>query len=93
MSSIDIKDVLAQYNKKDNKKDFGFTSESEEDYIAAKTTTVEVSHKEKLKQVEELIMPLLVNLLETADKPIINWPNRKPILEEKIKDLLKLTRS
>jgi len=91
--AVDIKDVIAQYN---NKKDFGFTSESDEDFQKTITTVkadTELSHKEKLKQVEELIMPLLVNLLETADKPRINWPNRKPVLEEKIKDLLKLTRS
>jgi hypothetical protein len=37
-------------------------------------------------------MPFLSNLLKTADKPYINWPNRKPILEAQIQKILTLTR-
>jgi len=37
-------------------------------------------------------MPLLINLLKTADQPIIKWPNRKPILEAQIQKIVTLTR-
>jgi len=37
-------------------------------------------------------MPFLSNLLKTADKPYINWPNRRPILEAQIQKILTLTR-
>ena len=53
--------------------------------------TVE-EYKARLAQVEKIIMPFLTNLLKTADKPYINWPNRKPILEAQIQKILALTR-
>ena len=74
--AYDINKILAEYG--DN--DFGFSAVSEEEY------------KARLAQVEKLIMPFLSNLLKTADKPYINWPNRKPILEAQIQKILTLTR-
>ena len=59
--------------------------------IIQKDETVE-EYKARLEQVEKLIMPFLSNLLKTADKPYINWPNRKPILEAQIQKILTLTR-
>ena len=76
MPAYDINKILAEYG--DN--DFGFSAVSEEEY------------KARLEQVEKLIMPFLSNLLKTADKPYINWPNRKPILEAQIQKILTLTR-
>jgi SMC interacting uncharacterized protein involved in chromosome segregation len=46
----------------------------------------------KLVQVEKLIMPLLVNLLKTADKDYIHWPNRKDKVQSQIDKLLSITR-
>ena len=37
-------------------------------------------------------MPLLVNLLKTADKEYIHWPNRGPIIKAQIDKILELTR-
>jgi hypothetical protein len=90
MPSYDINKIIAEYG--DN--DFGFSVASEEEYnavIAEKDETVE-EYKTRLTQVEKLIMPFLTNLLKTADKPYINWPNRKPILEAQIQKILTLTR-
>jgi hypothetical protein len=90
MAAYDINKIMAEYG--DN--DFGFSAVSEEEYnavIAEKDETVE-EYKARLQQVEKIIMPFLTNLLKTADKPYINWPNRKPILETQIQKILTLTR-
>ena len=90
MPTYDINKILAEYG--DN--DFGFSAVSEEEYNAVineKDETVE-NYKHRLSEVEKLIMPFLTNLLKTADKPYINWPNRKPILETQIQKILTLTR-
>ena len=89
--TYDINAILNEYS--DN--DFGFSAVSEEEYnavIAEKDETVE-EYKARLMQVEKLIMPFLSNLLKTADKPYINWPNRRPIIEAQIQKILTLTRS
>jgi hypothetical protein len=88
--AYDLNKILAEYG--DN--DFGFSAVSEEEYnavIAEKDETVE-EYKARLVQVEKIILPFLTNLLKTADKPYINWPNRKPILEAQIQKILTLTR-
>lgn len=74
--------------------DFGFTAIDEEEYtdvIAEKEETAE-EYKERLHQVEKLILPFLTKLLKTADQPIIKWPNRKETLETQIQKILNLTR-
>ena len=90
MPAYDINKILAEYG--DN--DFGFSAISEEEYnsvINEKDETVE-NYKHRLAEVEKLIMPFLTNLLKTADKPYINWPNRGPIIEKQIQKVLALTR-
>jgi hypothetical protein len=87
--------------------DFGFSGVSEEEYKGEINTkaneaatdaeqraiesTSEV-YKRKLNDVERIMMPLLVNLLKTADKEYIHWPNRSAQLEDKIEQLLAITR-
>lgn len=86
----DINAIMAEYGDDD----FGFTAESEEEFeavIAEKEETVE-EYKQRLEQVEKIILPFLTKLLKTADQPIIKWPNRKPILEAQIQKILNLTR-
>ena len=88
--AYDLTKILQEYG--DN--DFGFTAVDEEEYnavIAQKDETVE-EYKSRLQQVEKIVMPLLINLLKTADQPIIKWPNRKPILEAQIQKIVTLTR-
>lgn len=47
---------------------------------------------EKLKALEGLIMPLLVNLMKSPEKDMIKWPNRKPVIEAQISKILAITR-
>jgi hypothetical protein len=49
--------------------------------------------KEKLKQLESLIMPLLVNLMKNPDKDYIHWPNRAPLIKNQIDKIIAITRS
>jgi len=83
--------------------DFGFSGISEDEYnsqiqatatetaSAAASETAEV-YKRKLSDLERLVMPLLVNLLKTSDKEYIHWPNRSAQIEDKIEQILAITR-
>jgi hypothetical protein len=75
--------------------DFGFSAVSEEEYnkvISEKADTVE-EFRERLQQVEKIIIPFLTKLHTTGDKEYIYWPNRKPVIEKQIERILKLTRT
>lgn len=86
----DINLIMAEYGDDD----FGFTAVDEEEYtavIAEKEETVE-EYKERLQQVEKIILPFLMKLIKTSDQPIIKWPNRKTVLEAQVQKILNLTR-
>ena len=53
---------------------------------------LESAYKDRLYEVEKLVMPLLVNLLKTSDKEYIYWPDRKDQVEGQIDKLLSYTR-
>lgn len=63
----------------------------DDEFDVVKTTT-EQQVKDKLVQVEKMVMPLLVNLLKTADKDYIHWPNRQGTIQAQIDKLLSITR-
>jgi hypothetical protein len=88
----DIEKILKEYNQ-DN--DFGFSAVSEEEYNRVINDTAQTAdaYKTKLHELEKMIIPFLTKLLSTANKEYIYWPNRKPIIEEQIQKILKLTRS
>ena len=46
----------------------------------------------KLVKVEQLIMPLLVNLMKNPEKEYIYWPNRIEKLQAQVDKVLELTR-
>ena len=71
--------VLALYN--DGK--FGLDTERDE---------MEAEVKVNLKTLEQLIMPLLVNLMKNPEKEYIYWPNRTAKIQEQIDKVLSLTR-
>ena len=48
--------------------------------------------KAKLTELEQMIMPLLVNLMKNPEKEYIYWPNRQDKIQEQIDRILKLTR-
>lgn len=89
---MNINKILDEFDESD---DFGFSAVSEEEYnkvLNDSTQTVE-SYKNKLSEVEKLIIPFLNKLLKTADKEHIYWPNRGPIIQKQIEKILKITRS
>jgi hypothetical protein len=88
---FDISKIMQEYASMD---DFGFTAVDEAVYeavIAEKDETVE-EYKDRLTQVEKIILPFLTNLYKSKDQAYIHWPNRGPILEQQMQRILKLTR-
>ena len=47
----------------------------------------------KLNEVEELILPLLNNLMKNKDKEYIYWPNREAIINQRIERITSITRA
>ena len=82
--------------------DFGFTgvdeSEIKQDVLDALNekdqalTEKEQELQHKIKVLEGIIVPLLNNLIKTADKAYIHWPNRKEKCQEMLEKVLKTTR-
>jgi hypothetical protein len=91
MALIDFDKLAAQY---DDDNDFGFSAVSEEEYnsVINKTAQTADDYKERLKEVEKIIIPFLTKLHQTGDKEYIYWPNRTPIIEKQIERILKLTK-
>lgn len=46
----------------------------------------------KLKQVEDLILPLLYNLQKNPEKDFIHWPNRTAIIDKQVERIKAVTR-
>jgi hypothetical protein len=46
----------------------------------------------KLKQVEDLILPLLYNLQKNPEKDYIHWPNRTAIIDKQVEKIISVTR-
>lgn len=59
---------------------------------SALVTAIEEKHKSKLKELENLILPLLYNLMKNPEKPIINWPNRETVIKKQIEKITAITR-
>lgn len=59
----------------------------------ASTDQLVVQYKDKLLEVEKMILPLLYNLMKNEEKEYIYWPSRKPIITQQIESIKKLTRS
>lgn len=90
--SLDAQQILKQYETQDD--DFGFSAVSEDEYNSVISQSAETAdnYKARLEEVEKLIIPFMQKLYATADKEYIYWPNRKPIIENQINKILKLTR-
>lgn len=46
----------------------------------------------RMKEVENLVIPFLKSLAKDTEKEYVYWPNRKAFLEKKAKDLINITR-
>jgi hypothetical protein len=68
--------------------------DSQEQLIqGALVQALEDKYKAKLKEVETLILPLLVNLKKNPDKAYIHWPNRVGVIDNQIAKITAVTRS
>ena len=56
------------------------------------TKLLEDKYKAKLKEVENLILPLLANLKKNPDKAYIHWPNRGAVIDKQIDKITAITR-
>jgi hypothetical protein len=54
--------------------------------------TSEAELRDKIRMLEAITVPLLNNLLKTADKSYIFWPNRGPTIEKQLQKVLEITR-
>ena len=77
----------------DNSFDFGFSFADESEVSASQTSNIEAEHKLKLKELENMILPLLHNLMKNPEKPYIKWENRVPVIERQIEKILAITRT
>jgi hypothetical protein len=99
MSLIDFDKLAKQYAIQED--DFGFSAVSEEEYNSvinkatselSKVASTVDDYKERLLELEKMIVPFLTKLHSTGDKEYIYWPNRKPAIEKQIEKILSLTR-
>jgi hypothetical protein len=60
--------------------------------LEADRDKMETEVKVNLKTLEQLIMPLLVNLMKNPEKEYIYWPNRTAKIQEQLDKVLSLTR-
>ena len=82
--------------------DFGFTGVDEDEIksdilqeLNAKDQALTDKEEElahKIKTLEGIIVPLLNNLIKTANKSYIHWPNRKDVCQEMLDKVLTTTR-
>jgi hypothetical protein len=70
--------------------DFGFTAV---EFDPTALDTAQSNLKNKLLEVEGLILPLLQNLKKNPDKAYIHWPNRTEIIDKQIAKITAITRS
>ena len=55
-------------------------------------TLVEADVASKLRDVEDLVLPLLYNLQKNPEKEYIHWPNRTAIIDKQIEKIKAVTR-
>jgi hypothetical protein len=60
--------------------------------LDAERDKMEAQVKTNLKSLEQLVIPLLVNLMKNPEKEYIYWPNRTEKIQDQIDKILALTR-
>ena len=61
--------------------------------IEERVSAERATSKEKLLKVENLVIPLLNNLMKNPEKEYIKWPNRVEKIQAQIQKILEVTRS
>ena len=55
-------------------------------------TLIETDVASKLRDVEDLVLPLLYNLQKNPEKEYIHWPNRTAIIDKQVEKIKAVTR-
>ena len=55
-------------------------------------TLIESDVSSKLRDVEDLVLPLLYNLQKNPEKEYIHWPNRTSVIDKQIEKIKAVTR-
>lgn len=63
------------------------------DEVDERRGALDEEYNEKIKLVEQLVLPLLYNLLQNPDKEYIYWPNRTEIIQKQIQRILEVTKA
>ena len=87
---------INKYLDLEDKSDFGFTFSDEDEVVTTHTGYASLQEevddlKQRLQALNKIFMPLLDNLAKDPDKPMIKWPNRKPIIDKQIAKLKQIT--
>ena len=88
----DFQDVLLEKITSLETKLESLTMGDTSDMLEEHKTLLRSEAKGKLKELENLILPLLYNLQKNPDKEYIHWPNRKDIVQKQIDNILKVTK-
>jgi hypothetical protein len=62
------------------------------DEIEERKHELEQNTKERMISIEEMILPLLYNLMKSSDKNYIYWPDREIKLKKQIEKIISVTR-
>jgi len=94
-----IGNVLSILSLNDSNDDIKRAIEEQGSYINTavnefeiKKTQLERDYERKIEEVENLILPLLVNLTKNPEREYIRWPNRAASVQTQINKILKVTR-
>lgn len=87
-----VDEMLQEKAEPELKKEVLTKLESVMQLVEANKEFVRAEAQGKLKEVENLILPLLYNLQKNPEKEYIHWPNRSEIIDAQIEKILKVTR-
>ena len=62
------------------------------DEVEERKSILNEQYKEKLEEVEKLVLPLMINLTKNADQEYLYWPDRAAKVSDQINKVLTVTR-
>jgi hypothetical protein len=62
------------------------------DEVEERKGLLDDQYKEKLSEVEQLVLPLLINLTKNPDQEYLYWPDRSEKVKSQVDKILKVTR-
>lgn len=63
------------------------------DEVEERKSSLEDQYLEKMKEVEKLVLPLLVNLTKNPEREYLYWPDRSEKVKQQIGKVLSITRN